>query len=117
MKKSLLILLLSLSVISCSTSKKTASRNSKTNVATNNNSSETVRSLKISNQINAIIQSRLGVPISAIARSEITKTKTGYQWKFMNVRTGAKFIGSTNLTFQDVRIMKYKKNQPMLSSF
>jgi len=106
MKKILLIAIIGASLISCSSSKNTiASKTTspepkKTNFVTSNN---------ISNKINVIIQHSLGIPLTSIARSEITQTRTGYHWKFMNVRTGEKFIGNTDLNFQSVDIRKYKK--------
>jgi len=108
MKKLLLITLIGISLTSCSTSKKTIA--SKAGRSTTIENKKPVESSAISKKINVIIQHRLGLPITSIARSEITKTRTGYYWKFMNVRTGEKFIGNSDLNFQSVDIRKYKKS-------
>jgi len=107
MKNLLLITLIGISLVSCSTSKSTVASKVKSTTLENK---KYVASSAVGEKINGIIQHRLGLPITSIARSEITKTRTGYYWKFMNVRTGEKFIGNSDLNFRSVDIRKYKKS-------
>ncbi len=65
-----------------------------------------IDSPELSNKINTIITDYLGIPMNAIARSPITQTKTGYEWKFMNVKTGSSFNASSDFEFASVKILK-----------
>ncbi|SEL24020.1 hypothetical protein SAMN04487910_2128 [Aquimarina amphilecti] len=73
---------------------------------------------KIQGEINAIIEKHLGISISSIAISPITLTNSRYHWKFMNVRNGKSFIGSTDINFESVKIIKNnKKSNTQVSDF
>lgn len=65
---------------------------------------------KVHEKINTIIEKYLGVSITSVARSKITKTDTGYQWKFMNVKTGANFSAYSDFNFSSVNIIKNQKS-------
>ena len=109
MKKLLLIITISLTIISCSSSKKTTSRGSDNSSENSRNkvvNSEPGFSKEVNYKINTIIQSYLGVSMSSIARSEIKRTGNGYQWKFMNVKTGQNFTANSNSSFSTVKITK-----------
>ncbi|WP_405208407.1 hypothetical protein [Aquimarina sp. LLG6339-5] len=114
MKTKLLIALLGFSIISCSSSKETIKEtNAITSVpekARKNEASANYASKEINRKINSIIQNYLGVPISSIARSDVKETEQGYQWKFMNVKTGENFIANTDFNFNSVKITKNKRS-------
>jgi len=117
------MLLVIIVLSSCSSNKKTIS----TNFDPSNNpyyvkkekkGLNEVSDPKIQGQINQIIEKHLSISISSIAISPITKTDTGYHWKFMNVRNGRSFIGFSDLTFNSVSIKKNnKKANTQVSDF
>lgn len=114
MKTKILIVLLSFSIISCTSSKETLKE---TAVKTKNSgrslqqeSLKDIANLKINTKINTIIQNYLKVPISSIARSDLKETHDGYQWKFMNVKTGENYIANSDFNFKSVRITKNKRS-------
>ena len=76
-------------------------------------SDEDARKLYVESRINSIIEDYLGVSISSIARSEIKQTPTGYQWKFINVRSGGSYAASSDLNFGSVKINKVKKSKSL----
>ncbi|SEL24084.1 hypothetical protein SAMN04487910_2130 [Aquimarina amphilecti] len=114
MKTKLLIAILGLSIISCSSSKKTMEETDPTvstqKIADKKSSITNSKTKEINHKINSIIQNYLGVPISSIARSDIKETNEGYQWKFMNVKTGENFIANTDFNFKSVKIKKNKRS-------
>ncbi|WP_025741333.1 hypothetical protein [Aquimarina pacifica] len=113
MKKQLYTLGISILLVGCSGSKETVQSNydpannpyyvKKTHQAKGTKEIDTP---ELSKKINSIIADYLGVPMNAIARSPITQTKTGYQWKFMNVKTGSSFSASSDFNFSSVKISK-----------
>ncbi len=115
MKKIILIVTIGFLVISCSSSKKAVAENQRTQVSTTaqlskKKSSENTYSKEVNHKINTIIQNYLGTPITSIARSEIVKTENGYQWKFMNVKTGENFTANSDISFSSIEIVKNKKS-------
>ncbi|MHA7055863.1 hypothetical protein ACWGOQ_0001485 [Aquimarina sp. M1] len=123
MKKYILLLSIGIAIASCSSKKNTVT----TKFDPNNNPYYTkkekkglgeVNDPKIQRRINTIIEKHLGISISSIAISPITQTNSGYHWKFMNVRNGKTFVGSTDLTFKSVKIVKNnKKSNTQVSDF
>lgn len=72
----------------------------------------------VQRKITTIIEQHLSVSISSIAISPITLTDSGYQWKFMNVKNGKSFTGSTDLNFGSVKIQKInRKKDTQVSDF
>ncbi|MAQ75061.1 MAG: hypothetical protein CL613_01860 [Aquimarina sp.] len=63
----------------------------------------------IQRKITSLIEQHLSISISSIAISPITLTDSGYQWKFMNVKNGKSFTGSTDLNFGSVKIEKINR--------
>jgi len=114
MKTKILIALLSFSILSCTSSKETlketAARTTSSTKSSQKESLKDMANIKINNKINAIIQNYLKVPISSIARSDVKETNDGYQWKFMNVKTGENYIANSDLTFKSVIITKNKRS-------
>ncbi len=108
MKKIVLIVSIGILVTACSSSKNTIIQEPKSAIAVEKEVEEITKPIYVNQKINTIIQNHLGVSISTIARSKITETQTGYQWKFINVKTGEKFIGNSNLDFQNIEIVKSK---------
>ncbi|MGY3791601.1 hypothetical protein [Aquimarina sp. 433] len=114
MKAKLLIVFLGFAAVSCSGSKETL-KTKEVKVTTSNNiatpaSSQNNVSGEINTKINTIIQNYLGVPISSIARSDVQETEKGYQWKFMNVKTGENFTANSDFTFDSIKITKNKRS-------
>ena len=64
---------------------------------------------ELSKKVNTIIADYLNVPINSIARSPIKETKQGYEWKFMNVKTGSSYNASSDFEFSSVIINKNTK--------
>ncbi|MDH7445500.1 hypothetical protein [Aquimarina sp. 2201CG14-23] len=125
MKKYILMLSIGIAISSCSSNKKTVA--SKFDPANNpyyvkkekkGLELSEVNDPKIQGKITAIIEKHLGISISSIAISPITSTGSGYHWKFMNVKNGKTFIGSTDLKFKSVNIRKNnKKTNSQISDF
>jgi len=116
MKKQLLILAIGLAFCACSSNKKTVTTtfdpdNNPYYVKKDKKEQNEVNDPKIQGKINNIIERHLRVSISSIAISPITKTPSGYTWKFMNVKNGSSFTGSSDLNFGSVEIRKKKKEQ------
>lgn len=117
MKKRLLILGIGLAICACSSNKKTVTTttfdpdNNPYYVKKEKKEQNEVTDPKIQGKINKIIEKHLRVSISSIAISPITKTPSGYTWKFMNVRNGSSFTGSSDLNFGSVEIRKKKKEK------
>ncbi|WP_108803469.1 hypothetical protein [Aquimarina sp. Aq107] len=114
MKNYLLMLSIAIAVSSCSSNKKTVTtkfdpNNNPYYVKKEKKGLSEVNDPEIQGKINTIIEEHLGISISSIAISPITLTNSGYHWKFMNVRNGKSFIGSTDLKFESVKITKNKK--------
>ncbi|WP_378181425.1 hypothetical protein [Aquimarina sp. SS2-1] len=123
MKKYLLMLSIGIAMSSCSSSKKTVStefdpNNNPYYVKKGKKESNEISDPKIQGKITDIIEKHLNISISSIAISPITLTDSGYHWKFMNVRNGKSFIGSTDLNFESVKIVKNtKKANTQVSDF
>ncbi|MBW1296147.1 hypothetical protein [Aquimarina litoralis] len=126
MKHLTLTLLFAIALSSCSSNKQVTTNNfdpsnnpyfvkkEKSKVATANE----VNDPKIQKKINSIIENHLGISISSIAISPITKKNNGYYWKFLNVRNGSSFTGFSDLKFNAVKIKKNnKKANTQVSDF
>ncbi|RZS98976.1 hypothetical protein [Aquimarina brevivitae] len=114
MKKYVFILAAGIALASCS-SKKQATAST---FDPNNNpyyvkkgKSKEVTDPIIKQRIVAIIEEQLNISTSSIAISPITLTSNGYQWKFMNVKNGKSFVGSTDVKFESVTIEKINRNK------
>jgi len=114
MKAKILITLLCFSIISCTSSKETlketAGKINSSAKSSQKRSLEDIANVKINTEINTIIQNYLKVPISSIARSDVKETNDGYQWKFMNVKTGENYIANSDFNFKSVIITKNKRS-------
>ncbi|QKX05053.1 hypothetical protein HN014_09025 [Aquimarina sp. TRL1] len=91
-------------LISC-TSKKTAT----TTAATTENTTQAPDTeenplKKFDQKVNQITEQYSGSPMNSIARSEIKETPSGYEWKVMNVKSGKKYIITTDKDFGSVAI-------------
>lgn len=124
MKNLTLMLLVAIALSSCSSNKKVATSNfdpdNNPYFVKKDKTSRTgeVNDPKIQKKINTIIESHLGISISSIAISPITKTDNGYHWKFLNVRNGSSFKGFSDLKFNSVKIEKNnKKENTQVSDF
>lgn len=96
---------------SCNSSKTAVAESSKNNeTALSNQSSGKLYSTAFNNQVNTIISQQLNIPITSIARSDIKETKNGYFLKFLNVRTGEKYIFNSDFDFSSVKIIKNTKS-------
>lgn len=112
MKVKLLIVFLGFAVLGCSSSKELLESEEATisqNITTDASSQNSINR-KINTKINTIIQNYLGVPISSIARSDVQETEKGYEWKFMNVKTGENFTANSDFTFNSIKITKNKRS-------
>lgn len=112
MKTKLLIFTsIALTIVSCNSSKTATLETSKNKetVAINQNSRKTY-STEFNHQVNTIISERLNIPVTSIARSDIKETKNGYFLKFLNVRTGEKYIFNSDFDFLSVKIIKNTKS-------
>ncbi|AXT51546.1 hypothetical protein D1818_12140 [Aquimarina sp. BL5] len=123
MKKYILMLSIGIAMSSCSSNKKTVTTkfdpaNNPYYVKKEQKGLNEVNDPKVQGKINTIIEKHLGISISSIAISPITLTDSGYHWKFMNVRNGKTFTGSTDLKFESVKIIKNnKKTNTQVSDF
>ncbi|WP_299258327.1 hypothetical protein [uncultured Aquimarina sp.] len=123
MKKYILMLSIGIAMSSCSSNKETLTTkfdpdNNPYFVKKEKKGLSEVSDPKVQGKITTIIEKHLGISISSIAISPITLTDSGYHWKFMNVRNGKTFIGSTDLKFESVKIIKNnKKSNTQISDF
>jgi len=107
MKTKLLIFIaISIFTISCHSGKKARTASAKKQKTALYNAQKIVQNQEINIQVNRIISERLRIPITSIARSDIQKTKTGYFLKFLNVKTGQKYIFNTDFDFSKTKITK-----------
>lgn len=104
MKTKLLIFTIAIMAISCKSHEATVAESNRT--SNNSTSSRVVYSPEINNHINQIISQHLDIPITSIARSDIRETEDGYFLKFLNVRTGEKYIFNTDFEFSAIKISK-----------
>jgi len=120
----LAICLFGMLLIACSGSKKasepTKNKSKNSQVNTPSKKSYNLRDAppgKIDNSprtrqmVNKVIEKNTSFDVKDIARSEIIKTRTGYWWKFVNVRTGAKYVVTTDPNFNNVRVTKRAKKK------
>ncbi|KAA1246548.1 hypothetical protein [Aquimarina sp. RZ0] len=56
-----------------------------------------------------VIQKHTTSDMNDIALSKITKTKSGYHWRFANVKTGKNYIATANHKFEAVNIYEKPK--------
>lgn len=116
MKTKLHYILIIFSVIGCSSSKKVTQKSNEAKTATTSEIivvkefPDNILNQQLTNKVNGIIENYLGVPISSIARSDIEETTEGYQWKFMNVKTGENFIANSDFNFISIKIIKNKRS-------
>ena len=120
METKLFIILIGFFIVSCSSSKEITTELQEVEpeveslvleeIAPSEKPLDQINKELLTNKINKIIQNYLGVPISSIARSDIEETIDGYQWKFMNVKTGENFIANSDLNFETVQITKNKRS-------
>jgi len=69
-----------------------------------------IRDVGVTEKVTSVITDYLKVPLSSIAISKILLTKEGnYRWMFLNVKTGANYVASSNNVFENVKIVKNKK--------
>ncbi len=107
MKKKLFFSVVSIFIIGCSSSKKSHKKKMDSDTETTLSQIAKKRyNQEFENKINGIITNYLGVSISSIARSAVTPTEDGYQWRFMNVKTGENFIAYSDTSLSSVHIEK-----------
>lgn len=98
---------------SCSSNKKTTETNnlppSPKNYTFSNDTNTQSESAEITHKVNRIIEKYAKIPITSIARSKISETNFGYEWKFVNVKTGEKFIVNTGPNLEVVTLFKKTK--------
>lgn len=95
--------------ISCKSNQSAVAESSKANTSAAD-SQRVVSSPAINNHINHIISEHLDIPITSIARSDIQETQYGYFLKFLNVKTGEKYIFNTDFEFSAIKITKNTKS-------
>ena len=108
--KIVIIIIIAFSIVSCSSSKETNRKLTKAEISATEKATNNQLNQELTNKVNKIIQNYLGVPISSIARSDVRETAEGYQWKFMNVKTGENFIANSDFSFNTVKITKNKRS-------
>lgn len=115
--KKLLLLFIIASIVSCSGSKQTID----SSITQNNNDlpeqsiepqevfPREVTNQMIQDKINKLTEEYSGVSIKSIARSKVLQTTSGYEWKFMNVKTGQNYVALADTNFESVTIYKKPK--------
>ncbi len=104
MKKVLVYSYLIFSMIACS-----GSKNIHEEVSVSEKSLKNSNLDEVIQKVNLITEVYSNTPITAIARSKIRITKKGFQWEFVNVRTGKAYIIDTDHNFGSVTIVKKSK--------
>ncbi|MBQ4818810.1 hypothetical protein [Aquimarina sp. MMG016] len=114
----LILLILFCNLIACSGSKETTSTSQKYNrkaakLVTIKNAPPGIidNSPKTLTRVNEVLEKHTKFSLNDIARSEVIKTKTGYWWRFLNTRTGERFIVTTDPSFNTVNIQKKSRNR------
>ena len=100
-------------ITSCSSTKKHATtlKNTKPIQTTSVSHNQNRHSADFINMVNKITEKYAGVSLSSLARSNVNITDMGYEWKFMNVRTGKYFMIQTNHKFQNITLYKIPSSQ------
>ncbi len=120
MKKNYIICVMGIFVVfSCKSSKNIEGKESQSSSSESvvNSYPKEIKDSTVTEKVTSVITEYLKVPLSSIAISKILLTQDGdYKWMFLNVRTGANYTASSNRDFENVKIIKKKKNRSELGN-